>query len=397
MMKHSFSTRMALVFAGVLMIAACNNKTSKKQFEISGTLTNSNARMIYLEEVPMATMQRMVIDSAVIGKDGKYTVRANVNEETIYNLRLDQNMFPLTSVINDVPKITLNASFTSDSNHLMEKYEVNGSPASEQLKDFIYTFTDKLKNIFEDGHLADSLQSAHATDSVIQPLLQKQKQAVADIKNFSLQKMNESKNPSLTMFELGYYQTTANNPAFKIEALGDDEVSKIINDLYAKFPSHQGLASIKKSLDAQMASSAGLVGREAPDFTMPDVNGRQVKLSSLKGKYVLVDFWASWCGPCRRENPNVVKAYNQFKDKNFTILGVSLDKPGDKDKWLEAIKNDKLAWTQVSDLKYWDSEVVLLYNIEGIPFNVLLDPQGKVIAESLRGDALEAKLREVLK
>ncbi|MCC7402737.1 MAG: redoxin domain-containing protein [Chitinophagaceae bacterium] len=279
----------------------------------------------------------------------------------------------------------------------MEKYIVKGSPASEQLKDFIYTFTDKLKNVYDDGRLVDSLQSIHAADSIIQPAIAKQTAAAADIRSFSLQKINESKSPSLTMFVLGYYQTTANNPAFKIEALGDDEVTKIITDLNAKYPSHQGLASIKKSLDAQMASSAGWVGKEAPDFTLPDVNGKNVSLSSFRGKYVLVDFWASWCGPCRRENPNVVKAYQQFRTKNFAILGVSLDKPGERDKWLQAVKEDKLDWTQVSDLKFWNSEVVPLYNIEGIPFNVLLDPQGKVIAESLRGAALEAKLQEVLK
>ena len=396
-MNYFFSKKGMMALAVITMIAACNDKTSKKQFEISGTMNNSNARMIYLEEVPMATMQRMVIDSAVIGKDGKYSLKTGVDEENIYNLRLDQNTFPLTSVINDVPKITLDASFSNDGDHLMEKYDVKGSPASEQLKDFIYAFTDKLKNIYDDNHLVDSLKNVQGSDSILQPALAKQSGAVADIKNYSLQKMNESKNPSLTMFELGYYQTTANNPAFKIEALGDDQVSKIVNDLYAKFPSHRGLAQIKNSLDAQMQRNAGLVGREAPEITLPDVNGNIVKLSSFRGKYVLVDFWASWCSPCRHENPNVVKAYNQFKNKNFTILGVSLDKPGEKDKWLKAIKDDKLEWTQVSDLKYWDSEVVLLYNIEGIPYNVLIDPNGKVIAESLRGDALEAKLQEVLK
>ncbi len=385
----------AMIVIGAII--SCNNKTTKKGFEISGTLTNSNARMIYLEEVPMATMQRMVVDSAVIGKDGKYSLKTSTHEETIFNLRLDGNMFPLTSVINDVPAITLDAFFSNDSNHLMEKYIVKGSPASEQLKDFIYTFTDKLKNVYDDGRLVDSLQSIHAADSIIQPAIAKQTAAAADIRSFSLQKINESKSPSLTMFVLGYYQTTANNPAFKIEALGDDEVTKIITDLNAKYPSHQGLASIKKSLDAQMASSAGWVGKEAPDFTLPDVNGKNVSLSSFRGKYVLVDFWASWCGPCRRENPNVVKAYQQFRTKNFAILGVSLDKPGERDKWLQAVKEDKLDWTQVSDLKFWNSEVVPLYNIEGIPFNVLLDPQGKVIAESLRGAALEAKLQEVLK
>jgi thiol-disulfide isomerase/thioredoxin len=114
---------------------------------------------------------------------------------------------------------------------------------------------------------------------------------------------------------------------------------------------------------------------------------------------VLVDFWASWCRPCREENPNVVQAYNKFKDKNFAILGVSLDNPGDKDKWLNAVMKDHLAWTHVSDLKGWESVVVPMYDFGtvGIPYNILVDPEGKVIAERLRGRGLEAKLSEVLK
>ena len=110
---------------------------------------------------------------------------------------------------------------------------------------------------------------------------------------------------------------------------------------------------------------------------------------------MLVDFWASWCKPCRFENPNVVKVYNKFRNKNFTVLGVSLDK--DKDEWIKAIKKDGLSWTHISDLREWESIAVGLYHIEGIPYNVLVDPDGKVIAEALREDMLEAKLQEVLK
>jgi thiol-disulfide isomerase/thioredoxin len=153
---------------------------------------------------------------------------------------------------------------------------------------------------------------------------------------------------------------------------------------------------VKDYFDFMQQKSAGdIIGKPAPDFTLPDVNGKPVALSSFRGKYVLVDFWASWCGPCRMENPNIVNAYQKYKDKNFTVLGVSLDKA--KEPWVKAIADDKLTWFHVSDLKYWESAVVPLYAIEGIPYSILLDPQGNIIARNLRGSALQAKLRDVLK
>ena len=137
------------------------------------------------------------------------------------------------------------------------------------------------------------------------------------------------------------------------------------------------------------------IGTLLPDFTQSDTAGRPVSLSSLRGKFVLVDFWASWCGPCRQENPNVVQAYNKYKSKNFTVLGVSLDKA--KPAWIDAINIDNLNWTHVSDLLGWSNAAAQQYQIYSIPQNFLIDPQGKVVGKNLRGAALDKKLAKILK
>ncbi len=136
------------------------------------------------------------------------------------------------------------------------------------------------------------------------------------------------------------------------------------------------------------------VGQLAPEIALPNQSGQIVKLSSLRGKYVLIDFWAKWCGPCRKENPNVVRAYHRFKSKGFEVFGVSLDR--NKQDWMQAIQEDGLVWTQVSDLQYFNSQAARDYNIQAIPFSILLDKDGKIIAKNLRGAALEQKLEEVL-
>ncbi len=150
--------------------------------------------------------------------------------------------------------------------------------------------------------------------------------------------------------------------------------------------------SIKTYISSQTKTSIGAI---ALDFTQNTPEGKPLSLSSLRGKYVLLDFWASWCGPCRQENPNIVAAYRQFKDKGFTVLGVSLDR--NKENWLKAIENDQLTWSHVSDLKYWSNEVAQQYGINSIPASFLLDPNGKIIARDLRGEELVEKLKELLR
>jgi peroxiredoxin len=161
-------------------------------------------------------------------------------------------------------------------------------------------------------------------------------------------------------------------------------------------------AAVKESESGKQISNTiadskiGAIGSLATDFTQADTSGTLVSLSSFRGKYVLLDFWASWCGPCRQENPNVVENYKKFSPKNFTVLGVSLDRPGQKARWMEAIQEDNLTWTHVSDLQFWNNAAARLYRVQSIPQNYLLDPEGKIIAKNLRGPALEAKLCELL-
>ncbi len=312
--------------------------------------------------------------------------------------------FPIAALINDVPRMTLNVVLKPGSNEFADKYDVKGSPASQQMKDFMYAFNNYLQEIYPLAVRGDSLRKLGVPDSAFESIKNEWKTIANKIKSFTLAGLSKTDNPALYIFELGYYQGSAEQRGFGLEQIEIEEELKLLNQAITRFPGHQGLLAIKNLKEAEWSrynemNKAKWVGQPAPDFSLPDPNGNLVKLSSFRGKYLLVDFWASWCMPCRAENPNVVSAFNKFKDKNFEILGVSLDNPGEKDKWLEAIKKDKLAWTQVSDLKGWESIVVPMYDFGqvGIPYNILVDPQGIVIAERLKGPALEAKLDEVLK
>lgn len=183
---------------------------------------------------------------------------------------------------------------------------------------------------------------------------------------------------------------------FALNFINIDSDFAIYDALAQRFEKENPNSPHAKSLIGRVARIKGVsVGAQAPEIALSDTTGNPVALSSLRGKYVLIDFWASWCGPCRAENPNVVRMYNKFKDKGFAIYGVSLDQA--KANWTKAIRNDNLGWTHVSDLKFWQSAAAQQYGVQAIPATFLLDKEGKIIAKNLRGEALEQKLEEVLK
>jgi len=372
----------------VLMIVSCKSKEGS-DLTISGSIKNQPARMIYLEESNIATSQKVLKDSAKVDAEGKFSIKAKTATENIYNLRLDEDNYPFVSLINDAASITVHADFKNEN----EFYTVTGSVASQGIKDFLSKSGTKVRTVYELNKIADSLKNSGADANSVLNAIEKRNKEINDLKTFTEQAVQDAKSPTLALFNLSTYQGMASDPNFHLEPFSNEQLVGLLNVLANKFPDRSEIASIRNSIENQITKS-GWVGKPAPEISLPDTEGNIIKLSSYRGKYVLVDFWASWCRPCRMENPNVVEAFNKYRNKNFTILGVSLDLK--KEAWKSAIVADNLNWAHISDLKQWSSEVVPLYGIQGIPFNVLIDPAGKVVAENLRGMQLEQKLSEIL-
>ncbi len=389
--------RVAAGFAVMLLIASC--QTGKKgAFTVSGTFENADKlaavagpiSKVFLLQISFVSPTPILLDSARIpaGK-GRFSLSAKVAKaQGLYELVFGNNLIDVP-LVNDVPQVKVNV----DLGKRDDFYEVSGSEASTQLKDLIIDFGKKNFEAEKRAVIADSLRRANAPDSAQQAATTMGDLAIQDLNTYLRQFINSSPNPTVAAVAL-----TLGSHSF---SKSDFELT--LSDLLKKYPDNRVIRELKQGADqqaAQLAQQQGQetdwVGKQVPDFSLPDADGHPISLASYRGKYLLVDFWASWCGPCRAENPNVVKVHSEFKNKkNFAILGVSLDK--DKADWQKAIREDGLDWMQISDLKFWNSKAVSTFQFEGIPFNLLIDPQGKVIASSLRGDYLENKLKEVLR
>jgi peroxiredoxin len=328
-----------------------------------------------------------VIDSALI-TNGSFTFNGQIINPSAAVIVIDRNGVGLNSLDTSADNLNLyvdKGEFEINSKDSIAKAVITGSKINDDNKKLLAQLKPLMEQAQKIKEQEDKASPAQQNTAEFQNAMQA-KHKELQVEQKATLKIFILSNPDSYLSLLALYSVAGPSP-------DPSEVDPLYNSLSDRLKATETAKVLKKSLDGLRNTAIGVT---APDFTQNDVNGVPVKLSSFRGKYVLLDFWASWCGPCRQENPNVVKAYNKYKDKNFTILSVSLDKATGKADWLAAIQNDGLSWTQVSDLKFWNNEVASLYSITSIPANFLIDPNGKIIARDLRGDDLQSKLEEVL-
>jgi peroxiredoxin len=381
------------ILISTCFFVSCKNKDNSR-FQVKFSYKNSDKLVtpqntgksdgwVFLEEIVYGKSQLpLIVDSQKIsGVTGNLSFQGKSKSQGIFELVVGENALAIP-LINDVPEIHIEA----DLSKIKDFYTVSGSPASKQLQDLLAMVGSKNDEIQSAFNQLDSLKKLDAPDSVLVAANLTKNLAISQLNDYLKQFIRTTSSATLGVLALGWAS----------RSLPPVDMDSSLKSLKSRFPGNAFLAEMEKASQQQPEQPAGdsWVGKTVPEMVMQDVNGKDVSISSFRGKYVLIDFWASWCGPCRMENPNVVKAFNEYKGKNFTILGVSLDK--DKDSWKKAIAQDHLAWTQMSDLKYWNSQAVETFGFQGIPFNVLVDPSGKVVAQELRGEDLDSKLKQVL-
>jgi peroxiredoxin len=359
-------TYMKKIFALVCFLplfAFAQNPGFTIQLKVSGLADKSKVSVSDVNK-PEDTVARGVV------MNGSVMLKGSVQEPNLYYVNFDDAKKRMVVFLSNE-----NIQVTGDANDL-QKLTVKGSRSHDDFRLFQDTFNPLFQRLSEITKEAQSGQSGN--DSLMNIYNEQLVKIRSSIDAF----IDKNKSSAVSPFLLLVTNEIVGDPE-KVQTQLRSLDEKVQKGFYGKI--------LQEQLDK---ANKGAIGSDAIAFTQNDTTGNPVSLTSFKGKYVLLDFWASWCKPCRIENPNVVAAFNKFKNKNFTVLGISLDRS--REPWIRAINDDNLTWTHVSDLKFWSNEVAVQYGIESIPQNYLIDPNGKIIAKNLRGEELQSRLCELL-
>jgi thiol-disulfide isomerase/thioredoxin len=372
--------RVLLIVLASFLLAACNSQ-EQQEFTVEGTYNHAAGKKIMLAELPFNQQQRLVLDSATLDSTGTFSLSTLQTQEGLYQVFVEND--PGILLVNDTTVIFLHAN--ADSTGF---YKVENSAASRSIKKLYERMKVLEKKAALSNIRLDSINKTKTPDSLKSPFItiaERNNKAVTDFLNSWLR---EEKNATAKWYGLGVAS----------HFLSKEQWAVAMKKAVAEHPHHAGLTLMKLTLAAaeeDATSGKALLGKQLPDLTLPDTSGKPVTVSSYKRRWLLVDFWASWCAPCRAENPNLVALNKKYRNKNFAIVGVSLDR--DTIAWKNAIRKDSLSWPQMSDLKFWESKAVEVYGFNALPFNVLVDTSGKAVAVNLHGEALKAKLEELVK
>lgn len=318
------------------------------------------------------------LDSVFLSDINKFKFEREATQPRLLSIQVGKNKYPI--ILSPGESVV----FSADLQNNPEKYSVEGSELSTALQDFAPI--KQRKDFLDDSLQSDFVKRiANKSEAEIESMRAEYLSKYKATMSFYTKQATDyaSKHPNLA----GFYAMSTLDPE-----VAEQELISYSDKIKDDFLDNRTVIQFKEEVNKLRKLA---VGQPAPEFEAYTPNNKTVKLSDYKGKYTLVDFWASWCAPCRKENPNLVRIYNMYKDKNFTILGVSLDNnPG---AWMRAIEDDKLSWTQISDLKAWSSHLIVDYRIKAIPASVLVDPNGIIIAKNLRSAELEDFLKSTLK